>query len=319
MVDQVVKRALLRSPMAWIVLAIGVLHAVGLNWGLPNIDGWDDDGVAPRDFLVGLSQTYTPGQYYTYPPVHLLILAVVTSPITLVTLGKASSFAPDELVRTFLNPWTMTWFALLARVVTWVMSLGIVLALGQLAERVWGRIAGLATAVAVGLNATFCYYSHTSNLDVPYCFWACCSLLQWVRAMADHEPRRMRWAAVFAALAVGTKDQAYALFLLGIPLALALWLWTDGWARKESRQVFREVGVSLLIGAVSLLVLDGAVFNPTGFRARIAFLLGTASQDHAYYSKDVLGRWRLLVDSVMAFDRYYPWPVGGLVLGGLGA
>ena len=57
-------RAIARSPLAWIVLAVGVLHVVGIGWGLPASDGWDNDGVAPRDFLPGLAATFTPGRFY---------------------------------------------------------------------------------------------------------------------------------------------------------------------------------------------------------------------------------------------------------------
>src|SRR5215468_3665759 len=77
-------RARLGSPLAWILAALLVLRIVGIGWGLPASDGWDNDGIAPRDFLAGLVETVLPGHYYTYPPVHLALLACVTAPVTLV-------------------------------------------------------------------------------------------------------------------------------------------------------------------------------------------------------------------------------------------
>jgi len=59
-----------RSPLAWILLAICVVHVAGIGWGLPASDGWDNDGFAPRGFLQCLANTFTSGHYDTYPPVH---------------------------------------------------------------------------------------------------------------------------------------------------------------------------------------------------------------------------------------------------------
>ena len=50
--------ALWRSPLGKILAAAAVLRLAGLFWGLPASDGWDDDGVAPRDFLVGVLETF---------------------------------------------------------------------------------------------------------------------------------------------------------------------------------------------------------------------------------------------------------------------
>ena len=91
-------RDCLRSPLAWVVIVAGIIRIVGIGWGLPASDGWDNDGVAPRDYLAGLVETFTPGHFYTYPPVHLLLLAILTSPVTIVALVKAPSLAPADVV-----------------------------------------------------------------------------------------------------------------------------------------------------------------------------------------------------------------------------
>src|SRR5687767_14944759 len=89
---------LVRSPLAWIVLLAGLVRVVGIGWGLPASDGWDNDGIAPRDFLAGIVETFTPGHYFTYPPVHLVLLAILTAPITIVALVRAPSLAPADVV-----------------------------------------------------------------------------------------------------------------------------------------------------------------------------------------------------------------------------
>src|SRR5580704_12230879 len=72
-------RELWATPLGKILALALVLRLAGPFWGLPNADGWDDDGVAPRDFLPGVLQTYWPGEHYTYPPLHLILLAVASS------------------------------------------------------------------------------------------------------------------------------------------------------------------------------------------------------------------------------------------------
>src|ERR1700685_2135078 len=113
--------ALARSPLVWILCGVLVLHGVGIGWGLPSDDGWDDDGVAPRDFLVGVVQTFTPGKYYTYPPAHVILLALLTSPIWLRTLLRAPSLSPAVLVPSFTTVPIMTTFSLVARATSLAM------------------------------------------------------------------------------------------------------------------------------------------------------------------------------------------------------
>jgi hypothetical protein len=305
------------SPLGLILCGVLVLHAVGLAWGLPSTDGWDDDGVAPRDFLVGVVRTFTPGDYYTYPPLHVLILAALTMPVWAVGVIVAPSLSPPALIHEFLNVPCMTAFALVARLVAVTMSLGVVYALAKVGEELRGPRAGLAVAVVVGLNAPFVYYAHTSNLEVPYCCWASFALLFLVRAIVRHNPAELKGACALAALAISTKDQAAALFVLGFPLGLLAWFALDAWARENARVVLKQalLGGATAVGLV--LTVDGAIINPSGFRARIGFLLGSASQDHASYAGTLAGRLFVLRDSALHFDRFYPAPFAALAIVGL--
>jgi len=79
------------SPLAWVLAAALLLRCAGLTWGLPASDGWDNDGIAPRDIWPGLIASFTQGQYFTYPPAHLALLAILTAPITLFVLARTSN------------------------------------------------------------------------------------------------------------------------------------------------------------------------------------------------------------------------------------
>jgi hypothetical protein len=307
------------SPLAWILGAALVLHIIGIAWGMPASDAWEDDGIAPRDFLVGTYETYLPGHYFTYPPVHLLALSLLTSPAWGVALARAPSFSPGDVIHTMIQVPTMTILTVVARLVSEAMAIGIIYFLAKLAEEVWGKRASLLVALVIAVNAPLTYYAHTSNLDVPYLFWACFALLETVRAMVRHEPRRFRRALLLGALAVGTKDQAYAIFMLGFPLAVAAWFALDREARARRGPILRQLAIAIAIAGALFLLVSGAITNPSGFKARIHFLLGPASQDHAYYAATWAGRFEIVKSLALGFDRFYPWPFAAAAIAGLGA
>lgn len=308
--------------MTWILVMIAIVHGVGIGWGLPASDGWDNDGVAPRDFLPGLAASFTPGQFYTYPPVHIAVLAVLTLPITCIALLRAPSLAIHDVVSEIIKVPYMTAMASVARVIALFMSLGIVLFVARTAEELRAhelgigpremkddarvRIAGYCAAAFTGVNASLTYYAHTSNLDVPYLFWATWSLLTTTRAIARRDPRLLRRALALAVLAVGTKDQAYAIFLLSLPIAIGSWIMLDPWAREHRRTVLREMTIAVACAILLLAIVDCAIVNPTGFRARVAFLTGSASQDYVEYTNDWPGRIQILLDGARKFHLQYP-------------
>ncbi len=300
-------RALWGTPLGKILALALVLRLAGLFWGLPNADGWDDDGVAPRDFLPGVMQTYAPGQHYTYPPLQLIILALVSAPVWIATLLHAPSLSPGAVVTTFINVPTMTALAVIGRLVSACLSLGLLWNVAKIGEDLRGSTrAGAWVAAACALDATYTYYSQTTNLDGPYLFWGVWSLRWLVHAIVHRKPSALRRCLLLAALSVATKDQAYALFVLGVPVTLAAWLALDPAARALWRTIAKEVAIGSALALVLLLVVDGAVFNPSGFHDRLRFLLGTGSQDHAYYAKTWDGRAHLLRDLGRHFDQFYP-------------
>jgi hypothetical protein len=303
-----------QSPLAWVLLGMLALRLVGISWGLPASDAWEDDGIAPRDFLVGAHETYLPGHFFTYPPVHLLGLTVLTSPVWGWALAHARSLAQTDVVAAMIQVPTMTALTLVARAVSAVMSLGIAWGLAKIAEEIRGKRAAVFVALVVASDVVLTYYGHTSNLDAPYLFWGCLGLLELARAIARTEPRRLRRALLFAALAVGTKDQAYALFLLAVPVAIAMWIVLE---REKTRGILRELSIAIAVAAALLLLVDGAITNPSGFARRVAFLLGPASQEHANFPTGWEGRLAIIKELAQGFDRFHPWPFAVLIAAGL--
>lgn len=303
-----VRIAALPLSLRLVVFGIAVVHGVGLSWGMPASIAWDNDGVAPRDFLPGLASTFTPGHFYTYPPLHLAILAVLTLPVTVAAALEAGSTRVSAVLPVIIQPPYMTAMAMVARIVSLLMSLGIVVVVAKLTEEIAPeerkRHAPTFAAAVAGLGSAFTYYSHTTNLDVPYLFWGSLAALALVRG-------RSTAFAVYAALSIATKDQAYALFLGVAPLVFA--------ARVGRRRVtVREALRALALAAIILLFVDGVVTNPSGFRARLAFLGGPASQDYATYEKTLGGWLKILLDVAREQRAHYSVPIvfGALYVAG---
>lgn len=309
---------LLRHPLFWILVAAAGLRLAGLFWGLPASDGWDDDGFAPRNFLTALALTYKPGAYFTYPPLHAFLLAVLTAPDIAVALLHVPSFHQADVIGEFTKSGYMTFFAVVGRLVGLVMSLGIIWAVGEMARLVAGRRAGLLAAGAAALNFGLTYYGQVSNLDVPYLFWGVLALLWAMRAAVEQQPKHFWVAALFTTASVATKDQAYGLFLLALPLFLLAWFAADAWPRAHAGRIIRTVLPAAAVATLLLLLVDGAVTNWSGFVRRVAFLAGPASGDYAEYVKGPFGWLTLLGDMAAYFSRGGGVLVVALVLFGLG-
>ena len=306
-----------RSPVFWILLVAALLRLTGLSWGLPASDGWDDDGVAPRNFLVGVVQTYAPGSYFAYPPLHMILLMVLTLPGWIIALLHAHSLAPHDVIASFIGVPYMTFFAVVARLVSVAMSLGTIFVIGQMTETIAGRRAGFCAATACALNAMLTYYGQVTNLDGPYLFWVVLALREWIAVIAGRDVGRIRWAMFFAAAATATKDQAYAVFLLSIPAILAAWFVADAWPRRHARTLLPRLVLWAGVALLALAVVDGAITNYSGFLKRVAFLAGPASQDYAQYEAGFRGWWALSEDMWAYFPRSYPAVAGGLAVIGI--
>jgi hypothetical protein len=117
-----------------------------------------------------------------------------------------------------------------------------------------------------------------------------------------------RLLGVFCALAIATKDQAYATVF---PLLLMPAL------RKPSRRRTNGL-VQILIGFVATYVVSsGAVFNPIGLVARIRLLIGPNSQDWRWYDDSVLGLRQNVHDLVSQLHEWW-WPLPVLMLCAIG-
>jgi len=167
-----------------------------------------------------------------------------------------------------------------------------------------------------GFELAGTYYAHTSNLDIPSLFWATLALTSLMKAVEQQNAVHLRSTAWLIAFAIATKDQAYALFALAVPYAIAA-LCIDAYHTKTLRPVLREALRFVFQTVALVLFLDGAVFNPSGFAARLRFLTGPASQDFAAYSRDWAGRFAAFSDALAFLPHHYPALIAPLFVIGI--
>ncbi len=297
-----------RRAVLALTLVVGL---VGIGWGLPGSESWAADAASPRGAGLGaILETYVSGHHHIYPPLHMLILTVLSLPV--IAWGAATAgTSPAALEAALIQVGPMTIVEVLARLVAVAMTLGIVhftMRLHDDPKRPWtAPLAGLAAATV----APLAYYGKTGNLDVPALFWGTACLAELGRLLRDGAARDPRRAVLYAAAAVLTKDQ-----IAGV-LALPLLLVAVQWGR-EKRLFTRPVLTAAALGLGAFLVLSGALPNPSGYAARLRELFGPASRSWEAYPRTAEGTQALFRDLFLSVPRLSSWPMFALALGGLG-
>jgi hypothetical protein len=247
-----------------LAVAIGV---VGITWGLPNApNAWAPDELTPASVEAAARRRFAQGWYETYPPMHYYVLSVVDRLVP--PFG-----ADDETAR------ERQYFAryVAQRGVSVAMGAVLVVLVYRLTrELALDRTAALLAALQVPLTPLYAYYSKVANVDLPYTCWYALALLAFARALRRHRTGDYLLLALAAALTIGTKDQAYALFI-GMPFALALAARAS--ARVPTGLALRRLALAGVAGLALLLAIDNVVFNWAGFRDHVVLLLGPVSHE----------------------------------------
>jgi hypothetical protein len=295
----------------WVSCLQATFHLSVIAWDLPGAVSWENDGIAPRDFLSGVVDNLRWGHGHRYPLFHNLVCLVCCLPA--LAWGALTSDTLDASVAARMTSWpVMTAVSVTIRCLHVAMSCALLLGIASLSRRLFGRLAGRAAALFAVTCVSLSYYGRVSNLDGPYLTWVVLAVDQ-LAAYALHTRRAaLRRAAVFAAFAVATKDQAYATFVLAIPWTLLV-VPKLGGVRGNPRDLY----VAARDGAVTYGLCSGALLNPVGFVTRLRMLTGPNSGHYHEYERSVQGIFSNLQDVVVSLPTYsWPWPllVAGQVL-----
>jgi hypothetical protein len=263
--------------IAWAALAAAVLAPIG--WGLAPAFPWDVDNIAPGSVLRVLAQHFAPGWYSSYGPVPYELGALVMAPLLALfkltgELGTPSAAWPHG----FAHPAAaLAALTVAVRLLSATMALGLVaLAVRRERQQAVAPADWVMPLVALG-SATFCYYAHTSNVDLPYLFWL------WAAYHLVETPAASRGAcalgAACAALAVATKEQSAPLAAVAVLAGMA----------HASRSAGASSGARLAAAAGPALAALAAYalawmlpFNLEGWRAHHHFLFAEARYPRTY-------------------------------------
>ena len=306
---------LLREDRAigWIVLVFALSQLTAIAWDLPGSYGWENDGIAPRDFFAGIATNLTPGQGHRYPLFHNLVVGLLCLPVLLPAALRADEWTLPSLMEQILTVPTMTGCSIIAKVVGLLMACVSVLVIARIARRTASAEAGRWAAIWLATSLSFAYYGRVSNLDGPYLMWTALAMDRLLTVAQDRRRRDYLLFGVLAGAAVATKDQAYAGFVLpGLVYLVLLPMRSD---RPFGPRVahYANVGFTTLAGALSVGLLGGGLLNPSGFVARVRELTGGASQDWMTYERSTAGVLQNLADIARSqSDFFWPWLVVGL-------
>ena len=278
-VDRVTSSAQRVDPWLVGILALSALLDVWhLNWGLPNGNAsWAADAIGPVTALSVARHNFGSWNsgwfYFKYPPGWPLVMVAGFVPyLAYLYVTGAWRHPTAEYPYGFADPERALFvLAMIGRGLSVAFSLGTVALAYAIGRRLFGRAAARWSAFWVATAYPIVYYAHTTNLESGYVFWLVLAL--YCAIVASASAHRLPWLGLGAAgaMAMSTKEQGFA-FLLPLPfLAIA------GRLRTSEARPFRW-GMALLWmavgGGATLLIADDVLFNPLGFAARIAYLLG---------------------------------------------
>ena len=297
-----------RRPPPVLALVLGfslVLNLTGIWWGLPQSGSWAPDEIFPGRIYDGMSNLFSHGWHEKYPLFHFMLL----TPIVFVC-----SLLYDAGILRLSPAGEHTLILLLMRLVSAAMAAGLIFGVFRLARDLLSRRAGLFAAAMTAILVPMSYYAKTANVDVPYLFWFVASLNFLVRALKDGRRRDYVLFGVTAALAVCTKDQSYALYVL-VPL---IFVWNDI-KRARLRRTLASYGFALAAAAGTFAVANNLIFNWTGFVSHFRLITGAASQDFAAFPANAMGQLQLLGLAAKQVRFCLGWPfflicIAGLVL-----
>jgi hypothetical protein len=298
------------ASLKWILVGSLVLNAVGIWWGLPG--SWVPIEQTPKEILSALSQHFSHG-VDAYPPLHYYVATVVLSPMLL--LHAYGLVGWDQ-------PAIYSILTLLCRAISLAAAVGTVVAACLCATRAFGRRAGVFAAAAMALANTFVYYAKTANIDVPYVGWWAISMIFYLRLLEGDRLSDYVWFAIFGALSIATKDQAYALYLF-VPIVIV-------WRRRELQRaggagarwwravVDPRLGIAAAIVVAALAVFENPLFNWTGLVTHLQAAVGPASKDYQMFNRTASGYLDLLALTTHLTQTALGWPLFLISLAGIG-
>lgn len=276
-----------RSSLLIVIAMSFLLNLWGISYGLPTARrAWDHDEIVPHhvigSMVYGLEHgtwlvKYPPFQYYVLAPLYRVVFY-------LGELGWLDRDPALEYNRLFY----------LTRAVSLLMGTATVLLAYLASRQALGHAASLLAAASYALVAPAVFYAKHGNLDTPYVFWFALSWWLYLRALRFQRLGDYVGFGLAAAMAVGTKDQAYGLYAFApLPLLVALHRHrrVSGAPTSLVRLFFDHRLVAGALASALLLLGGHQVFSrPAIFTRHVAKITGPYSADYRFFTQDLSGQ-----------------------------
>jgi 4-amino-4-deoxy-L-arabinose transferase-like glycosyltransferase len=318
----------------WLLAVLAVSAALGLyqlDWGLAFgtsdwTHSWTVDAMEPLTALGIVHKSFGSWNsgwfYFKYPLGYPLLLSAALSPyLGYLTLTGQIHRVASTYPYGFSKPeHALFVLAMIQRLLNVAFVVGTVALVYGIGRRLFGKHTGYLAAWFAATCYPVVYYAHTSNVDASYVFWM--TLALYAAVVASETDKTLPWTGLglAAAMALSTKEQAFG-FLLPLPL-LALAVRVR--AYRSVRACWSRPALVMVAAAVlTVLVANNILFNPLGFVARIAFLLGHPLKpvdvplkpvEFAWFKGGL--EWTYLRQLWGALDSGFGLPLACLVLAG---
>jgi hypothetical protein len=276
-----------------------VIFSIGIDWGLPGIETWCPDSLAPYHPLLGLSKLFSFGYFNKYPLVHQVILAVVNIPVLAAAAIKSVSADGLDVFRFFSlirSENYATALILIDRSVSVLMGVGVVYLVYRCCLELFDEGTALFAALFVSLNAALNYHAHVAKVDVPYVFWGMAGIYYLIRIMKYDRRLDYILCAAMICLSFGTKDQGYAIFVIPVIIYLLVWQKRFIYPAVSYRDFLLKKNPAFFFTAfaISAVLVENVFFNFGGLIKRFTHLTGIGTLASINYSMDFHGIVSLL-------------------------
>jgi hypothetical protein len=271
-------------PLRLTLGALFALFVTGIWWG--GIGGWQADAIDPESVRTAVLRGFGDGWYDKYPPLHYYLLGALYLP-TIAADGLGWLTVHSEPVQLAMT--------LTGRLLTVVMALATTLAVAIVAARLTDDRHAWPAALLCGSFLPFAFYAKTTNVDLPFVCWFAWSLVFLVtlaggtKVSPSTNVREAVFLGITAGAAVGTKDQAYGLYIL--PALLLLWRF------GRSLAGWKVLASGALAATVTLLLIYNVLLNPNGLPLHLEFIQGPASTGYRMFEPSAAGQRDLLKSS----------------------
>jgi 4-amino-4-deoxy-L-arabinose transferase-like glycosyltransferase len=222
--DKLYSKLMQDWPILFLIFLSLFLNLYAITWGLPNIDDWASLSLAPLKPLAYAKHFfYQETWLYHYPPGHPLILALAFAPYMLYLFVSGGLGSPVDVYPYGLtNPLpSLTIFILIARGVSAVMGVGIVVAHYYSVKKFYDKTAAFCAGFFIATSYPIIHYSHTANVDVPQLFWFSLAVYAFISLIRAPKTRYYILLGIFTALAFTTKESIYSIFI-GVAIVILI-------------------------------------------------------------------------------------------------